>query len=332
MNKGTVLLFHSIDNRNLDSFKNLGNIHPELFQKFLTVLRKEFDIVSLEDVVSSVSGSGKRGERLLALTFDDGTKSYAASAVPIMESLHVPSTCFLITDCIGDRAMYWRYLFNVCIHRDRGSELAGLVNKEYGSSITEKEVISFTRGNFNVLKNRNIIRGIFRNIISEEEYRAQERNLFLSLDDISALKKHPLVRFGIHTCTHPVMMLLSTEEIRKEIAGSIDFYRDKIHSGFPIFSIPFGRLYRDFDERTISIAQALSIRHIFSAYGGINTEGQPLYNMRRIPVRGEMLEQGIHSYINRLKTATLEGEYVEKEKRLADALEKVRSTLRHAQD
>lgn len=325
MNKSIVLLFHSIDDRNLDSFQNLGNIHLELFRKFLSVLRKEYDIVSLEDVVSSVSGTGKKGERLLALTFDDGTKSYATSAVPIMESLQIPSTCFLITDCIGDRAIYWRYLFNVCMHRNRGSELAGLVNKEYGSSIQEKEVIGYTRSNFNVLKNRNIIRGIFRSIISEEEYRAQEGNLFLSFDDIEMLKHNPLVTFGIHTRTHPVMMKLSDDEIKDEISGSLYFYRKHIHESIPMFSIPFGRLYQDYDERTIKTAQQLSIEHIFSAYGGINTKEQPLYNIRRISVHSGMLEQGIHSSVNQLEAESLAEEYCEGEKRLAHALEQVRS-------
>ncbi len=325
MNKSTILLFHSIDNRNLDSFMNVGNIHPDLFQKFLTVVRKEYDIVSLTEVVSSLTGIVKKNERLLAVTFDDGTKSYAASAVPVMESLQIPSTCFLITDCIGDKAIYWRYLFNVCLQRDHGKDLAGFINQEYDSSITEEEIISFTRSHFNIAKNRNVVKGIFSSVLSEEEYGAQERDLFLSFDDLERLKHNPLVTFGIHTRTHPVLMKLSDDEIKDEIFGSLDFYRKYLHENIPMFSIPFGRLYKDFDERTIKVAHDLSIKHIFSAYGGINTEGQPLYNMRRIPVHGELLEQGVHSYVNLLKEATLAHEYVEREKRLARALKNARS-------
>jgi peptidoglycan/xylan/chitin deacetylase (PgdA/CDA1 family) len=325
MNKNVVLLFHSLDDRSRASLGNLGNIQPDIFEKLLRALKKEFDIVGLEGLISCIGGKWKERDRLLAITFDDGPQSYATLALPIMQSLNIPSTCFLVTDCIGDKAIYWRYLFNFCINKGSGSELAHLINKEYGSSIKEKEIISFSRRNFDVSKNRNIITGIFRGIISEEEYRAKEQDLFLSLDDISLLKEHPLVSFGIHTCTHPVMMHLSDKEIHEEILESLNFYKNNISDNIPMFSIPFGRLYIDYDERTISIAQDLLIQHIFSAYGGLNSVEQPVYNIRRIPVQEALLEQGIDRFITTLKEMTVETEYVKKEQRLADALGKAMS-------
>ena len=51
-----------------------------------------------------------------------------------------------------------------------------------------------------------------------------------------------------------------------------------------MFSMPFGRLFKDYDERAIAIAKTLSINVVLSAYGGGNAEGQPLYNIRRISV------------------------------------------------
>ena len=148
MNDGssyTVLLFHSIDDRVRLSLKNLGNIRPETFEKVCVALNREFDIVGIRELVGLISGSaGKRG-RFLAVTFDDGPKSYALNAAPILESLKIPSICFLITGCIGDKAVYWRYLYNYCINAGLGGELASLVSAEYGVSIKEEDIISFTR-------------------------------------------------------------------------------------------------------------------------------------------------------------------------------------------
>ena len=117
MNNYPVLLFHSTDNRDLLSLKDLGNIRPELFEKLIDRLKKEFDIVGLGELIRCISGPAKPKDRLLAITFDDGPKSYITQALPVMEVYDVPSTCFLITDCIDDKALYWRYLYNFCINR-----------------------------------------------------------------------------------------------------------------------------------------------------------------------------------------------------------------------
>lgn len=317
MNEYTVLLFHSIDERDLLSIKDLGNIRPELFRKVLVALKKEFDIVGLKELVECISGKSEKQGRLLSLTFDDGPKSYASNAVPIMGPLGIPSACFLITDCLGDKAIYWRYLYNYCIHRGLGKELAGLIKAGYDAPVQEVEIVSFTRKNFSPKKNRRIIEGITSRLVSEEEYRETEKGLFLSYSDIDVLKRDPLVSLGIHTRTHPVMSGLSDEEIAAEISGSLDFYKRWVKDDAPMFSVPFGRLYKDYDERTVITAQGLSVEVIFSAYGGRNNKGQPLYNIRRIPVSEGVLERGLASFVDLIKDYDVPTEYIEKEKKLS---------------
>jgi peptidoglycan/xylan/chitin deacetylase (PgdA/CDA1 family) len=320
MSNYPVLLFHSIDDRELLSLKDLGNIRPELFERLIVGLKKKFDIVELEEIVRHISGEKKTKDRLIALTFDDGPKSYAAQAVPVMNACNVPSTCFLITGCIGDAAVYWRYLYNFCIHKGFAGELAGFISDEYKVDIENDEIITFSRNHFDTKKNRRILEKLLSDVISEEEYRAQEKDLFLSLEDIERLKKNPLVGFGIHTRTHPVLKCLSDEEIHDEITKSMDFYRSRIADNTPMFSIPFGRLFTDYDERTIAAARALSIEGILSAYGGGNDEGQPLYNIRRISVHEGRLEGGIDHFIRTLPELAVPDDYAEKEKRLSGLL------------
>ncbi len=321
---GVVLLFHSVEDRELRSLKNLGNVRPGLFEKTVAALKKEFDMVGLDEITGRASMRRTGKERLLAVTFDDGPRSYAANAVPVMDSLDIPSACFLITDCIGDRAIYWRYLYNYCISAGHGKKLADLVAREYGTTVKEEDTVSFTRRNFSRGKNNRIIEEILGCIVSEAEYREREHGLFLSAGDLDALKNNPRVTFGIHTRSHPVMWALSEEEIRDEISGSLGYYRDTICSAYPMFSVPFGRLYRDYDERTISICRELSLEVILSAYGGDNREGQPLYNIRRIPVSEQMLECGFSSFLSLLRDRCAAADYAGKEKRLRDAVERRR--------
>lgn len=325
MNGHTILLFHSVDDRDLLSFRNLGNIHPDLFEKLIVFLKKECDLVSLREMASVVAGlpageNTKSGSRLLALTFDDGPKSYATKALPLLKSHDIPSTCFLITDCIDDRKIYWRYLFNYCIQSGRESSLAALIRRSYNVKVDDREIISFTRGHFSKEANRGVVEGILKEIVSEEEYRKKENNLFLSFDDLEKLKKEPLVEFGIHTRSHPVMSHLNDDEITDEIKGSLEFYRRNIGPGAPMFSLPFGRLYKDYDERPLIAARQLGMQTIFSAYGGDNKSGQPLYNLRRISVNVDMLADGIKTFGKAIDKLVEVPDYQPAEKRLEEAM------------
>ena len=320
MNNHPVLLFHSTDDRDLLSLRDLGNIRPELFEKLIVRLKKEFDIVGLEELVGRISGSVKTKDRLLAITFDDGPKSYITQALPVMEVHDVPSACFLITDCIGDQAIYWRYLYNFCINIGYQQELADFINYEYKTNIMASEIISFSRKHYDRTKNLVIIEKILDNVIPEEIYRKQDNDLFLSMEDIGKLKHNPLVSFGIHTRSHPVIKCLTDEEIHYEIAGSLDFYRTRIGGDAPMLSMPFGRLFKDYDERAIKIAQALSINVALSAYGGGNAAGQPLYNIRRISVHEGKLKGGIDIFVDSLRELVVPAEYAEREKELSRLL------------
>jgi peptidoglycan/xylan/chitin deacetylase (PgdA/CDA1 family) len=315
-----VLLFHTVDDRKLRSFEGLGNIHPSLFEKAIGALRKNYDIVGLDEMVSVLAGGIPGNERLLAVTFDDGPKSYAVNALPVMETLGIPSTCFLITDCIGERAVYWRYFFNYCVRSGFGKALASIAGEEYGMAVPEEEVLRITRIRFSKEKNARIMHRIMAEIVSEDEYRDAETGLFLAETDIGELKKNPLVSLGIHTRTHPVMSGLSDSEIMDEISGGLDFYKHNIGAGAPMFSIPFGRLYRDYDERTVLAARGLSLKVVFSAYGGGNAPGQPLYNIRRIPVTEDMLEEGPDEFIRRIQQRAGATDYAEAERNLDEAV------------
>lgn len=316
MNGCIVLLFHSVDPRKLLSVRDLGNIRPELFEERMKVLRSGFDIVTLREAIGYISGPKGGSDRLLAITFDDGPKSYAVHALPIMRAMGIPSTCFLITDCVGEGAVYWRYLYNFCLHGGFAKQLSDLLSAEYGRPAPREEIVSFTRTNFTKEKTGKVMGLIFERLFTEREYREREMELFLSLDDIERMKNDPLVSFGIHTASHPVMMRLTSYEIRDELTGSLAFYKKWIGDGVPALSVPFGRLGKDYDERTITEARKLGIEEIFSAYGGDNPKGQRLYNIRRIPVSEAMLMEGPQAFIKRLEALCEVRDYAGREKRL----------------
>ncbi len=62
-------------------------------------MSRNFEIVSLDEIVSSPEAKGKR---LAAITFDDGFLSVKDTAMPILEARKIPFTVFLNSTAIRE--------------------------------------------------------------------------------------------------------------------------------------------------------------------------------------------------------------------------------------
>ncbi len=87
-----VLMYHSVG----EPYGNpRGPLSASRLRDDLTYLRERFHIVDLPEVLES--GDAPR----LAVTFDDGYRNFFTQALPVLESLDVPATLFVVTDLVG---------------------------------------------------------------------------------------------------------------------------------------------------------------------------------------------------------------------------------------
>lgn len=66
-----------------------------------------FRVVSLDEVLRVIQ-EGDNGEKLVAITFDDGFQDYYDHAYPVLKSYNYPSTVFLVSDLIGKENIWDR--------------------------------------------------------------------------------------------------------------------------------------------------------------------------------------------------------------------------------
>jgi peptidoglycan/xylan/chitin deacetylase (PgdA/CDA1 family) len=86
-----VALHHHVDERPSGLVDDLGvRTPPALFESHVRRLARDYEIVDLDQVLS-----GRLPRRALLLTFDDGFRSVADVAVPILERLGLPSVFFV---------------------------------------------------------------------------------------------------------------------------------------------------------------------------------------------------------------------------------------------
>ena len=90
-----VLLYHSIDPDPPRSLHDLGVVtEPRAFEDHMLWVQSCFELVSLSEGIRRLR-SGTLTKTCLALTFDDGLKSVAEHAVPVLIRHGIPATLFV---------------------------------------------------------------------------------------------------------------------------------------------------------------------------------------------------------------------------------------------
>lgn len=87
-----VLMYHSVG----EPYGNpRGSLSASRLRADLAYLRERYRLVDLPEVLAA-------GDRpRLAVTFDDGYRNFVTEALPVLESLDVPATLFVVADLVG---------------------------------------------------------------------------------------------------------------------------------------------------------------------------------------------------------------------------------------
>jgi glycosyltransferase involved in cell wall biosynthesis/peptidoglycan/xylan/chitin deacetylase (PgdA/CDA1 family) len=92
----TVLNYHQVN----DPADDYSTVSSTEFRRQMEFLHQHYRVLPLADAVRAVVTAGA-GERIVAITFDDGYRDNATIAAPILRSLGLPACFFVSTDMIG---------------------------------------------------------------------------------------------------------------------------------------------------------------------------------------------------------------------------------------
>jgi peptidoglycan/xylan/chitin deacetylase (PgdA/CDA1 family) len=100
-----VVAFHRVQ-RGADVSDGL-TVAPQTFESFCRFFRRHFHVVPLRELVGKLEDGGTL-RRELAITFDDGYRDNFENAMPILESLSLPATFFVVSRWVGsDVVPFW---------------------------------------------------------------------------------------------------------------------------------------------------------------------------------------------------------------------------------
>lgn len=98
-----ILLYHRISKVSADP--TLLCVTPECFESHLKFLKEHYDVIPLSVLSERLMAGTLKGNEA-AVTFDDGYNDNLINALPLLEKYNVPSTIFITTGSLGERASF----------------------------------------------------------------------------------------------------------------------------------------------------------------------------------------------------------------------------------
>lgn len=242
--RGLVLTFHHVRPARDDAFQPnaLLEITPAHLDRTLATIRDlGFVIVPLDEVPARLA---EPGPPFCALTFDDGYRDNAEHAAPVLRRHGAPWTLFVTADyASGQGRLWWLELEAVIRRRDRiRLDRGGIVlDLAAGSAAEKRDAFAAVYAALRAGP-EDALRSTLATWCAEDGLVPEDivRDLCLSWDDLAALGRDPLVTFGAHTLSHP--MLAKHEEGRAwlEIEGGRAAIEERLGRPVRHLSYPVG--------------------------------------------------------------------------------------------
>lgn len=98
--KAVILMYHHFDDR--ETPDTLSSVHFQ--EQIMTLKEKGYNFISLKQLGDFLDGKQEIPPNAVVITFDDGYESVYKCAYPVLTSLNIPGSCFLIVKNVGATA------------------------------------------------------------------------------------------------------------------------------------------------------------------------------------------------------------------------------------
>ena len=259
---GTIFMLHRVCP--LEGNKLLSNerlkISPEFLERLILNLKNDgYSFISLDEL-HDILKSGKKINKQMVFTLDDGYVDNYEIAYPIFKKHAVPFTIYVTTSFPNRVAILWWYVLedlileNEKIVLSRGREYICITIDEKNDAFNQikKLIISLEKDNF--LDNLN---ALFENY--NIDWFGKSKELCMNWQQIIELSKDTLVTIGRHTVNHLALNQLSEDEIINEIVEANRMIENNINKRVEHFAYPFGSRF-EIMERELSIVKNMNFK------------------------------------------------------------------------
>jgi len=283
-----VLIYHRVRAQPDPMFPR--ELHADTFEWQVELIKRFCNPIALSEGVSLLE-HGRLPPRSIAVTFDDGYADNATVALPILRRHAVPATFFVATGFL-DGGRMWNDTVIEFIRGAPGDSVnlssVGLGSEKLGPPAVRGQLAE------KILRHVKHLHPAQRSARVEALSGGLDR---LLPDDLmmTSVQLRWLVdagmEIGAHTVNHPILVTLSDEEAKMEIADSREVLQRITGKPVTSFAYPNGRPGDDFGSRDRDLVESLGFERAVSTLRGVATCNSDIFQLPRFGPWGHTPEK-----------------------------------------
>lgn len=257
-----ILLYHRVTNLECDH-RQLA-VKPENFADQLEHLKKNYNMIEIEEFVHLKTHKKRFPKNSVVLTFDDGYNDNYTEVLPILETYDMSAIFFISTARIDTgREFWWDEIERIFL---TGHQLPEGIEIE----LDFRKLLFDTSSKIEQSKTYEKIRQIMRHSKAERQEKilaslitwagltpeGRESHQSLNSEDIKKMSFSKSAIIGAHAHSHTQLSLYSPKEQYDEIKQSKEILESITGQPIKYFSYPFGRK-DDYNQDTIRICRSI---------------------------------------------------------------------------
>jgi len=281
-----IINYHSFV-RDLD---RVIETHPSVthliddFKREVQFLKSYFNVVSLDEVVTTLQSGKSFTKPTVVITIDDGYRDNYELLFPVLREHQIPGIIFLSTGIIGTNAKNWY---------DR---LAHAILNTSNLSVSIKEIFDNERFALGSIEEK---RRAYERIVEQLKdvtidkrdqclkYIAEDlgeindnKTLMLNWDEVRMMRDVN-ISFGAHTHTHPILTQMPLEAAKRDILDSKKKIESELGMKVKHFAYPNGRRC-DFNKELEQYCRQIGFSSISTFLYGHNNTASDVLALKRI--------------------------------------------------
>jgi len=276
--RAAILVYHRVDDRRDPFFPALP---VKDFVGQLEHLARHHRVEPLETVLDWLD-SGAPGRARVAITIDDGYPDTYETVLPVLERLGLPATLLLCTGPVETGQPVWAERVRLALKHARRTRLdrVGPSREVQALDSAAARLGACERILAHLKRQRpSAIRATLDELESQLDPTPCP-SAHLRWDQVARMTRGPIA-LGAHTHSHHLLSLLEDDEIRSEVATSIDLIEKNTGIRPRTFAYPNGE-EGDYDGRSEEILRSLGIRCALTSRNGLARPGDDPYQIARL--------------------------------------------------
>ncbi|MBI2558011.1 polysaccharide deacetylase family protein [Candidatus Woesearchaeota archaeon] len=268
-----ILMYHRID--------------KDQFDKQMQYLKKNYNVISLQELVSGLTQNSKFAGNTIAVTFDDGYLNNYENAFPIFKKYGLPATLFITTSLIGTKKFAWWDKIRHAVIKSGKSNLVfvfdnKLVHLDLSDRQEKIDAIALLHKLFSKYssKKRNAAMGrLYNDLGVKEDYEELNNYMFMDWNQVIEMGENN-IEIGSHTVSHPFLSNLQPKGMLRELKDSKKIIEKKLNRQIDSFCYPSG----DMNARSEELVKKVGYNCACSIKTGSVTNKSDIYALERVGI------------------------------------------------